>query len=214
MLFPSADVAQTLAAFENVNVWLLGASGSGKSTLLKAITNDDRIRTSSLFRGTTRTQKFSYNFLNFFDTVGIEDWILWRNEQVLEPGHLVVVEVGMRGHMLGDGRRGSPEGEDGPTCPALLSCSSREVHRRQRALLHSSALCLEMGRFQPALFNSGIDWRFQPHCVWISKCDAIQRAHPSPSIHPPAVVCARVWLTGSIARRSICKLFEGILGCA
>jgi len=95
-----ADVAQTVAAFQYVNVWLLGASGSGKSTLLKAITNDDRIVTSSLFRGTTSTQAYSYNYLNFFDTVGIEDWIMWQTEQVFAEVQQADVHVILVVHRL------------------------------------------------------------------------------------------------------------------
>eukprot|EP00668_Euglena_longa_P000388 GGOE01000498.1.p1 GENE.GGOE01000498.1~~GGOE01000498.1.p1 ORF type:complete len:881 (-),score=226.42 GGOE01000498.1:145-2787(-) len=95
-----AGVAETVAAFQNVNVWLLGASGSGKSTLLKAITNDERIVTSSLFRGTTRTQAYMYNYLNFFDTVGIEDWSMWKDEQVIQEVRRADVHVILVVHRL------------------------------------------------------------------------------------------------------------------
>eukprot|EP00667_Euglena_gracilis_P004317 EG_transcript_4338 len=95
-----AGVAETVAAFQNVNVWLLGASGSGKSTLLKAITNDERIVTSSLFRGTTRTQAYTYNYLNFFDTVGIEDWSMWKDEQVIQEVQQADVHVILVVHRL------------------------------------------------------------------------------------------------------------------
>ena len=39
--------------------------------------------TSSLFRGTEQTERYTYNFLNFFDTVGIEDWGTWDKESVI-----------------------------------------------------------------------------------------------------------------------------------